>query len=122
MFGKSKANLNIMHYNGLPGWGQDKPAFLNITEKALTFSTKSGERIELLRDKITEVDVLPEHNYMLKYQNSNTTTSHLGTKWYGVIAYLSDGKPGKIAFWYTSPKVSKALYNVTPKNGGDVSL
>ena len=122
MFGKSKASLNIMHYDGLPGWGQDKPAFLNITENTLTFSTKAGERVELLRDKITEVDVLPEQNYMLKYQNSNTTTSHLGTKWYGVIAYLSNGKLGKITFWYTSPKVSKALYDLTPKNGGTVSL
>ena len=45
-----------------------------------------------------------------------------GKKSQGVIAYLSNGKPGKIAFWYTSPKVSKALYDLTPKNGGTVSL
>ncbi len=122
MFGKTKAGLNIMHYTGLPGWGQDKPAFLNITEDSLIFSAKSGEAVKLSRDKIKEVDVLQEQNYMLKYQNSNTSTSKFGTKWYGVITYLSNSTLGKIAFWYTAPKVSKALYSIAPKKGGTISL
>lgn len=120
MFGKTK--LNIVHYTGIPGWGQDKPALLNITDRALLFFTKQGESIELLREKITSIDVLPEEKYMLKYQNCNTATSHLGTKWYGVISYVSNEQQGKIAFWYTAPKVSKSLYAITPKNGGTISL
>ena len=97
----------------------------DVVEIIPAYESDVAIRIEFFGDevdRITEVDVLPEQNYMLKYQNSNTTTSHLGTKWYGVIAYLSNGKLGKIAFWYTSPKVSKALYDLTPKSGGAVSL
>lgn len=110
MFRKKQKGYSVIHYEGLPGFGQDMPCFMDIGEESIVFATTAGASVTLPVAKIECVDIMPEANYMLKYHNSNTTTAKVGVKWYAVITCAAEGGRKHIDIWYMEMKTGKALY------------
>lgn len=109
LFKKKPKSLSVIHYEGIPGFKQDAPCFINIGDDAIVFNTVSGASVTLPITKIEYIDIMPEANYMLKYHNANTSSAKVGVKWYAVIAYVTESESKRIAVWYVGVKTGNAL-------------
>ena len=71
MFGKKKAPLpegiRLMHYEGLPGFAQDAPCFMEQTAEALVFRRVEGPSVTLPLAKVDSLDIMDERNFAAKY-------------------------------------------------------
>lgn len=60
MFGKKKVPLpegiRLMHYEGLPGFAQDAPCFMEQTAEALVFRRVEGPSVTLPLAKVDSID------------------------------------------------------------------
>ena len=67
MFGKKKAPLpeciRLMHYEGLPGFAQDAPCFMEQTAEALVFRRVEGPSVTLPLAKVDSLDIMDERNF-----------------------------------------------------------
>ena len=79
MFGKKKAPLpegiRLMHYEGLPGFAQDAPCFMEQTAEALVFRRVEGPSVTLPLAKVDSLDIMDERNFAAKYRSTSPNTS-----------------------------------------------
>ena len=104
MFGKKKSDLPglpVMPYEGLPGFDQNLPAYLNHSEAGVVFfKANSTLTATIPYSKLLNYEVMPEKDYMLKYHNEPVSTSKTGTeKWYILIHYTGESEPKRVSFW-----------------------
>lgn len=129
MFGKKKAPLpegiRLMHYEGLPGFAQDAPCFMEQTAEALVFRRVEGPSVTLPLAKVDGLDIMDERNFAAKYRGSSPNTSRTNAvKWYAVFTYGDK----HVAAWFLGGKESKALYalkkqiGTTGSTGQDITL
>ena len=114
LFGKKKndaSGMVITHYEGLPGFRQDFPCNMNITEDKIVFSNKEGSTVELAKAQVTNIDWMREDVFMGKYHNNPVSTAKgNAVKWFSVILYKSSGGEDKyIAFWEIGHKANDYL-------------
>lgn len=112
LFKKKPKGLSVMHYEGIPGFNQDAPCFINIGDDAVVFNATAGASVTLPITKIEYIDIMPEANYMLKYHNANTSSAKVGVKWYAVITYATESESKHIVVWYMEVKTGNALYDL----------
>lgn len=71
MFGRKKKDLpagaRMMHYEGLRGFSQDGPCFMERTEAGLVFRQTNGPAATLPLEKVTGLEMMPERNFMARY-------------------------------------------------------
>ena len=101
MFGKKKAPLpegiRLMHYEGLPGFAQDAPCFMEQTAEALVFRRVEGPSVTLPLAKVDSLDIMDERNFAAKYRGTSPNTSRTNAvKWYAVFTYGNK----HVAVWF----------------------
>ena len=111
MFGRKKKELpagtRLMHYEGLPGFNQDMPCFMEQTAEALIFRQVDGPTGTLPLEKLTGVEVLAEYQFAAKYRGNDIITSKTNAvKWYAVLTYSEDKR---LVFWTLGVKEINAL-------------
>lgn len=115
MFGKKKDTnvLNVMYYEGLPGFIQDFPCTITLEDSAFVIKkVKPDLTVKLPFNQVISIDAMPEKNFLVQYHNTAGTTSKIGTKFYYVIKYTSSaGEVKHIAFWDVSAKAMKQVLN-----------
>lgn len=102
MFGKKKAPLpegiRLMHYEGLPGFAQDAPCFMEQTAEALVFRRVEGPSVTLPLAKVDSLDIMDERNFAAKYRGTSPNTSRTNAvKWYAVF-HLWGQTCGRLVF------------------------
>lgn len=114
----------IVHYEGIPGFKQDWPCKIKITEDMLVFTVKNSDSVvRLPLSKITCVDVIGEAQYMLKYHNVEVTYKKGDiAKCYAVITYTSDDTTKTLAFWYVELKIQNAMRELQKLCQKDVDI
>ena len=74
MFGRKKKDLpagaRMMHYEGLRGFSQDGPCFMERTEAGLVFRQTNGPAATLPLEKVTGLEMMPERNFMARYHGT----------------------------------------------------
>ena len=79
MFGRKKKDLpagaRMMHYEGLRGFSQDGPCFMERTEAGLVFRQTNGPAATLPLEKVTGLEMMPERNFMARYHGTAATTA-----------------------------------------------
>lgn len=126
MFGKKKAPLpegiRLMHYEGLPGFAQDAPCFMEQTAEALVFRRVEGPSVTLPLAKVDSLDIMDERNFAAKYRGTSPNTSRTNAvKWYAVFTYGDK----HVAVWFLGGKESKELYALKKQidsTGQDITL
>lgn len=126
MFGKKKAPLpegiRLMHYEGLPGFAQDAPCFMEQTAEALVFRRVEGSSVTLPLAKVDSLDIMDERNFAAKYRGTSPNTSRTNAvKWYAVFTYGDK----HVAVWFLGGKESKELYALKKRidsTGQDITL
>ncbi|KUO64777.1 MAG: hypothetical protein APF84_02785 [Gracilibacter sp. BRH_c7a] len=115
MFGKKKETntLNVMYYEGLPGFIQDFPCTIILENDALVIKKINPDLIvKLPFNQVISIDAMPENNFLVQYHNTAGTTSKAGTKFYYVFKYTSSaGEPKHLAFWDVSAKTMNQVLN-----------
>lgn len=103
--------LNVMYYEGLPGFIQDFPCTITLEADALVIKKiKPDVAVKLPLNQVLAIDALPEQNFLVQYHNTTGTTAKMGTKFYYVFKYTSStGEPKHIAFWDVSAKTMKQV-------------
>ena len=80
MFGRKKKDLpagaRMMHYEGLRGFSQDGPCFMERTEAGLVFRQTNGPAATLPLEKVTGLEMMPERNFMARYHGTAATTAY----------------------------------------------
>lgn len=114
LFGKKKKDLptgvRLMHYEGLRGFQQDGPCFMEQTEAGLVFQQVNGPSATLPLEKVTGLGLIPERNFMARYHGTATTTAYgKAVKWFAVFHYTAQDGERMLAFWYIGAKESKVL-------------
>ena len=104
MFGIKKKDfpgLTVMYYEGLPGFNQNFPSYINHNEQGLVFFKPNSDITATLPYfKLLNFEIMPERDYMLKYHNEAVSTSKIkADKWYIVIHYRGESEPKRIALW-----------------------
>ena len=122
MFGKKKKELpagaRMMHYEGLRGFNQDSPCFMERTEAGLVFRQMNGPAATLPLEKLTGLEQMPERNSMARYHGTAATTAHgAAVKWFAVFHYTAQEGERMLAFWYTEPKTGNALRELAAQVG-----
>lgn len=106
MFGKKKKELpagaRMMHYEGLRGFNQDSPCFMERTEAGLVFRQMNGPAATLPLEKVTGLEMMPERNFMARYHGT-------AVKWFAVFHYTTQEGERMLALWYTEPKTGSVL-------------
>lgn len=118
MFGKKKPKniLSVIHYEGLPNFNQDSPCALTHNEDTLVFETNTGNIVNLKIDKLTQIERMPELNFMGKYHNNAVNTAKSGVKWFTIIHYTaSDDSQKYIAVWNVDFKSAKFFEDISAK-------
>ena len=126
MFGKKKAPLpegiRLMHYEGLPGFAQDAPCFMEQTAEALVFRRVEGPSVTLPLAKVDSLDIMDERNFAAKYRGTSPNPSRTNAvKWYAVFTYGDK----HVAVWFLGGKESKELYALKKQidsTGQDITL
>lgn len=126
MFGKKKAPLpegiRLMHYEGLPGFAQDAPCFMEQTAEALVFRRVEGPSVTLPLAKVDSLDIMDERNFAAKYRGTSPNTSRTNAvKWYAIFTY----EDKHVAIWFLGGKESKVLYALKKQidsAGQDITL
>ena len=111
MFGRKKKELpagtRLMHYEGLPGFSQDMPCFMEQTAEALIFRQVDGPTGTLPLEKLQGVEVLEERHFAAKYRGNDRITSKTNAvKWYAVLTYSEDKR---LVFWTLGGKELQVL-------------
>lgn len=112
MFGKKKKELpegiRLMHYEGLPGFSQDGPCFMEQTAEALIFRRVDGPEVTLPLEKVIGLDIMEERHFAAKYRGTGLNTSKTNAvKWYAVISYTPDKS---VTVWFLGGKESTAMW------------
>ena len=85
MFGRKKKDLpagaRMMHYEGLRGFSQDGPCFMERTEAGLVFRQTNGPAATLPLEKVTGLEMMPERNFMARYHGTAATTAYSKSLW-----------------------------------------
>ena len=94
MFGRKKKDLpagaRMMHYEGLRGFSQDGPCFMERTEAGLVFRQTNGPAATLPLEKVTGLEMMPERNFMARYHGTAATTAYgKAVKWFAVFHYTT---------------------------------
>ena len=100
--GKQRGLQVIMHYEGLPGFQQDFPCYIEPTENAVVFYNQNDDEVKLPYSQLKNVDLVKEEWFMGKYHNNPIKTGKgPGQKWFYVLAYTSSlGEEKYIALWF----------------------
>lgn len=95
MFGRKKKDLpagaRMMHYEGLRGFSQDGPCFMERTEAGLVFRQTNGP--------------------------AATTAYGKAVKWFAVFHYTTQEGERMLALWYTEPKTGSVLRELAAQIG-----
>ena len=87
MFGRKKKDLPVearmMHYEGLPGFPQDGPCFMEQTEAGLVFRQTNGP--------------------------AATTAHGKAVKWFAVFHYAAQDGERMLAFWWVDIKTGAVI-------------
>lgn len=127
MFGRKKKELpegiRLMHYEGLPGFSQDSPCFMEQTAEALLFRRVDGPTVTLPLEKVTGLDILEEPHFAARYRGTGLNTSKSNAvKWYAVLTYAPDNR---LVVWFLGGKEAKALWSLKHQldgRGQDITL
>lgn len=122
MFGKKKKDLpagsRIMHYEGLPGFAQDGPCFMERTEAGLVFRQVNGPAATLPLEKVAALEMMPERNFMARYHGTAATTAYgKAVKLFAVFHYTAQEGERMLAFWYLEPKTGAVLRELAAQIG-----
>lgn len=114
MFGRKKKDLPVearmMHYEGLPGFLQDGPCFMERTEAGLVFRQANGPAATLPLEKVTGLEMMPERNFMARYHGTAATTAHgKAVKWFAVFHYSAQDGERMLAFWWVDTKTGAVI-------------
>lgn len=114
MFGRKKKDLPVearmMHYEGLPGFLQDGPCFMEQTEAGLVFRQANGPAATLPLEKVTGLEMMPERNFMARYHGTAATTAHgKAVKWFAVFHYSAQDGERMLAFWWVDTKTGAVI-------------
>ena len=114
MFGRKKKDLPVearmMHYEGLPGFLQDGPCFMEQTEAGLVFRQANGPAATLPLEKVTDLEMMPERNFMARYHGTAATTAHgKAVKWFAVFHYAAQDGERMLAFWWVDTKTGAVI-------------
>lgn len=114
MFGRKKKDLPVearmMHYEGLPGFLQDGPCFMEQTEAGLVFRQANGPAATLPLEKVTGLEMMPERNFMARYHGTAATTAHgKAVKWFAVFHYAAQDGERMLAFWWVDTKTGAVI-------------
>lgn len=114
MFGRKKKDLPVearmMHYEGLPGFLQDGPCFMEQTEAGLVFRQANGPAATLPLEKVTGLEMMPERNFMAWYHGTAATTAHgKAVKWFAVFHYAAQDGERMLAFWWVDTKTGAVI-------------
>lgn len=114
MFGRKKKDLPVearmMHYEGLPGFLQDGPCFMEQTEAGLVFRQANGPAATLPLEKVTGLEMMPERNFMARYHGTAATTAHgKAVKWFAVFHYAAQDEERMLAFWWVDTKTGAVI-------------
>ena len=114
MFGRKKKDLPVaarmMHYEGLPGFPQDGPCFMEQTEAGLVFRQANGPAATLPLEKVTGLEMMPERNFMARYHGTAATTAHgKAVKWFAVFHYSAQDGERMLAFWWVDTKTGAVI-------------
>ena len=116
----------MMHYEGLRGFSQDGPCFMEQTEAGLVFQHVNGPAATLPLEKVTGLEMMPERNFMARYHGTAATTAHgKAVKWFAVFHYTAQDGERMLAFWYLEPKTGDAFRALSAQIGataGDYTL
>ena len=108
----------MMHYEGLRGFAQDGPCFMERTDAGLVFQQVNGPAATLPLEKVSGLEVLPERNFMARYHGTAATTAHCNAvKWFAVFHYTAQDGERMLAFWYLEPKTGDALRELSSQIG-----
>lgn len=122
MFGKKKKDLpagsRMMHYEGLPGFAQDGPCFMEQTEAGLVFRQANGPAATLPLEKVTSLEMIPERNFMARYHGTAATTAHsTAVKWFAVFHYTAQDGERMLAFWWVGTKTGATIQRLAMQIG-----
>lgn len=122
MFGRKKKELpagtRLMHYEGLPGFNQDMPCFMEQTAEALIFRQVDGPTGTLPLEKLRGVEVLEERHFAAKYRGNDRITSKTNAvKWYAVLTYSEDKR---LVFWTLGGKELQVLRDLQKQTRNSV--
>ena len=122
MFGRKKKDLpagaRMMHYEGLRGFSQDGPCFMERTEAGLVFRQANGPAATLPLEKVTGLEMMPERNFMARYHGTAATTAYgKAVKWFAVFHYTTQEGERMLALWYTEPKTGSVLRELAVQIG-----
>lgn len=114
MFGRKKKDLpagaRMMHYEGLRGFSQDGPCFMERTEAGLVFRQANGPAATLPLEKVTGLEMMPERNFMARYHGTAATTAHgKAVKWFAVFHYAAQDGERMLAFWWVDTKTGAVI-------------
>lgn len=114
MFGRKKKDLpagaRMMHYEGLRGFSQDGPCFMERTEAGLVFRQANGPAATLPLEKVTGLEMMPERNFMARYHGTAATTAHgKAVKWFAVFHYSAQDGERMLAFWWVDTKTGAVI-------------
>lgn len=114
MFGRKKKDLPVearmMHYEGLPGFLQDGPCFMEQTEAGLVFRQANGPAATLPLEKVTGLEMMPERNFTARYHGTAATTAHgKAVKWFAVFHYAAQDGERMLAFWWVDTKTGAVI-------------
>lgn len=114
LFGKKKkdlpAGVRMMHYEGLRGFSQDGPCFMEQTEAGLVFQQVNGPAATLPLEKVTGLEMMPERNFMARYHGTAATTAHgKAVKWFAVFHYSAQDGERMLAFWWVDTKTGAVI-------------
>lgn len=114
MFGRKKKDLpagaRMMHYEGLRGFSQDGPCFMERTEAGLVFRQTNGPAATLPLEKVTGLEMMPERNFMARYHGTAATTAHgKAVKWFAVFHYAAQDGERMLAFWWVDIKTGAVI-------------
>ena len=114
MFGRKKKDLpagaRMMHYEGLRGFSQDGPCFMERTEAGLVFRQTNGPAATLPLEKVTGLEMMPERNFMARYHGTAATTAYgKAVKWFAVFHYAAQDGERMLAFWWVDTKTGAVI-------------
>lgn len=121
MFGRKKKDLPVgarmMHYEGLRGFSQDGPCFMERTEAGLVFRQANGPAATLPLEKVTGLEMMPERNFMARYHGTAATTAYgKAVKWFAVFHYTTQEGGGCWRSGTQSPKPAASSGSWPPRS------
>ena len=122
MFGKKKKDLpagaRMMHYEGLRGFSQDGPCFMERTEAGLVVRQTNGPAATPPLEKGTGLEMMPERNFMARDNGTAATPAHGQAAKRVAGVHTTHPEGGQVlALWYTEPKTGSILRELAAQIG-----